>query len=260
MPHEGYFSVVQYQHDRDRAEGANVGVLLFCPGMRCLEGRFGIHFDRATKFFGQDAINSDRLAAMAKGLVNRLREDAPSTVQDYQASIRRESGGLVVGLPRMIAVSDPAADLERLFVSLVGERPRVEREGRKLPQIETLMANPVMSARIQRNVSVKVLGQSFRVPYQWTNGHPNLVLPQRFEADDSNANTMASKLAVKGHRLWAKPDDAVQRRLVVVPKFATATSDQLRTRVREILVDLDVEIVPPDELDAYAARIEREAH
>jgi hypothetical protein len=260
MPLDGYFSLVQFQADPDRAEGANVGVLLFCPARGLIEGRFAERFERAARFFGSEAVHAQRLSEWTRSLVLRLREDAPATAEEFRAATRRESGPLVVGLPRMIAVSDPVADLERLFAKLIGERPRSAREGRTLPQIEALFANPTLAQRIHRNVSVRVLGQSFRVPYEWTNGHPNLVLPQRFEADDNRANTTAAKLAVKGHRLWTKPDDHVQRKLVVVPCFATGTPDPLRARVGEVLADLDVEIVPQERLDQYAARIRTEAH
>ena len=51
-PSKGYYSILQFVPDLERAEGANIGVVLFCPERRFLDVMVSHNNDRVRHFFG----------------------------------------------------------------------------------------------------------------------------------------------------------------------------------------------------------------
>jgi hypothetical protein len=63
-PAKGYYSILQYVPDLERVEGANIGVILFCPEKRFLEVKMAGGNDRVRSFFGSNNLDLARIDAM----------------------------------------------------------------------------------------------------------------------------------------------------------------------------------------------------
>ena len=50
----GYYCIIQYAPNRERAEGANVGVLLYSPEHKFIDAMLSSSNDRVCCFFGPD--------------------------------------------------------------------------------------------------------------------------------------------------------------------------------------------------------------
>lgn len=50
-PAKGYYSILQFVPDLERSEGANIGVVLFCPDKRFLDVKVSHNNDHVRHFF-----------------------------------------------------------------------------------------------------------------------------------------------------------------------------------------------------------------
>ena len=73
MASKGYYSLIQYCPDRSRLEGANIGVVLFCPERRFLQARLSNGNDRLRRFFGAGSFDPSALAAAKRAIAARLQ-------------------------------------------------------------------------------------------------------------------------------------------------------------------------------------------
>ena len=73
MQSKGYYSLVRFVPDAFRGEGANLGVILLCPGRKFLEWKLTDKYRRARSFFRYD-IDAARLRTLGRGLVDRLEQ------------------------------------------------------------------------------------------------------------------------------------------------------------------------------------------
>ena len=129
MANKGYYSLIQYCPDRSRLEGANVGVVLFCPEQRFLQARLSSGTDRLRRFFGTGSFDPSALAAAKRAIAARLHTDglAFQTIEDIEHFIATRANALTLTQARPLKVDDPAELLDSLFTELVGGRVRREQ-------------------------------------------------------------------------------------------------------------------------------------
>jgi hypothetical protein len=130
--------------------------------------------------------------------------------------------------------------LEKLF-------RRLEKEGR---------------AKLDWSVQVPVCGLHLQVPYAYKNGVWNLVKPDRFSAQESQAMGAAIRLAIEGGFLQRHgTDDLGEKKLIVIPSFDRATDRRnLEGKVGQLLTEYHVDTVPENAVADFAAEVEETAH
>ena len=112
--------------------------------------------------------------------------------------------------PRPIKVSDPQAELAKLFESLVGGRKRragrpeaATRERELNDRFDVLLAERGLLQRVERNVQIDspLLDRTFVFPFAYRNGHLNVIQSVAFEGSKNNNIDRACQLAVEGQDL-----------------------------------------------------------
>ena len=124
----GYYALIQYCPEPSRAEGANVGVVLYCPEAKFLDVQMSLDNDHARRLFTGATFDSERLSAAKSAFANRLKQVGQEfrSVEDLEQFMRTRGNALQLVPPRPVRVDEPAASLKQLFAELVGGRSRAD--------------------------------------------------------------------------------------------------------------------------------------
>jgi hypothetical protein len=123
----GFYCVVQFQPDRFRREGVNIGVIVVAERDREIRLRFAETNERARLMFPGAQIDDRRLAAATRALARRLLE-VDRTEEAFRDFIKRESSQLVIFPPMPASIDDLDAAVDRVFKDFVADlqaAPRV---------------------------------------------------------------------------------------------------------------------------------------
>lgn len=262
----GYYSLIQFCPDPSRAEAVNVGIALFCPDAGFLGARTAAGNRAAAKLVGRSGFDRAALNAAKRAIERRLEVDRASfqTLEDFQRFAETRANVLKFTAPRPVKVVEPEKELELLFQELVGGRPRQARQRAFLPPLDNLFRKLQQEgrARLDITVTVPLVGRRLHIPYAYRNGDLNLVKPQVFSSQEGPAVDLAMRLAVEGdllQRHGAEKEGA--SRLIVVPTFDPSDDGQVaKSRVRDILGEYHVRTIPEDQVDAFVAEVEQQAH
>jgi hypothetical protein len=270
-PVKGYYSLIQFCPDASRLETVNVGVILLCPERGFLDARTCRANSRVRQAFGRkvDAKALDLAKRAMESRVRGAREDVRSR-EDLAEFARLQANALMITAPRPMRVVDPEADLEALYNELVGGEPQ-KRERRGEPEVKTrldeIFQRPSLKDRIvvKPQVTVPVLDRRFPVPYAYQNGAFNLVRPEVFVSDENNALGKAEKLMAEAamiQRHTERTDNP--QRVIVIPEVLDADPAKdttgLEAKIEALFREFAIRVVKPEELDAFAQEVEREAH
>lgn len=256
----GFYSLIQYVPDHERAEGANIGVLVFCPqAADRVAAAWSPRPPHLRDLCRQDAPSEQDLGDLVQRLERRLHQDSPADLPGLIKALGREAGKLRLVTPRAVPVADLRETAQDLCRRLVGEVQHRERMPGKIAEIEALRAEPGMAEIIRTGVTVPVAGKMLRASYEWTNGKPNVVVHTRLR-DDRTAADAACEWGGKGHLLLERPADTIPRKLAVVTRIDANVSDRARKDIGSIFEEFAVDWIPSENLPAYVARIRREAH
>ena len=133
-----------------------------------------------------------------------------------------------------------------------------------LPVLDDVFRRLEKQGRAQLNLPVVVplAGRRLHVPYAYRNGILTWSVPHRFANQDVPAVNTAMRLAIEGDFLRRhENDDLGKKQLVVIPTFQARDNDQsIEDRVVKLLDDYRIQMVPENRVDAFAARVEKEAH
>lgn len=259
----GFFSIVQFCPDLDRAECANVGVLLVVPKLGFVSVRFGNDNEAPKRRFGADAYDDARLTLAKMALEGRIKAEAAAwtTAEDLERFARLEGNHLVFSKARVILVDDPKAEVEELYTRLVHvdgvHRSRVRR-----PDLKTLFERKLKGVPLQKDVevTVPVLGK-IHIPYAYQNGKLNLVKAEAFPQDEKAATVKATELGATGRLIHANPEGpGKERRLIIVGGFDPGASEEVKQKVGLLLDELDARLVPEEQLDLFVEEVRRDAH
>ena len=267
-PVKGYYSFIQFCPDASRLETVNVGVILLCPERGFLDARTCRANSRVRQAFGRkvDAKALDMAKRAMENRVRGAREDVHSR-EDLAEFARLQANALMITAPRPMRVVDPEADLEALYKELVGGEPQ-KRERRAEPEVKTrldeIFQRPSLKDRIvvKPQVTVPVLDRRFPVPYAYQNGAFNLVRPEVFVADEGSALSKAERLTLESDMI--QRHSSQQQRVIVIPEVLDADPAKdttgLETKIEALFREFAIRVVKPEELDAFAQEVEREAH
>jgi hypothetical protein len=270
-PVKGYYSLIQFCPDASRLETVNVGVILLCPERGFLDARTCRAKKRVQQVFGKkvDLKALDLAERAMESRVRGAREDVRSR-EDLAEFARLQANALMITAPRPMRVVDPEADLEALYKELVGGEPQ-KRERRSEPEVKTrideIFQRPSLKDRIvvKPQVTVPITDRRFPVPYAYQNGAFNLVRPEVFVADENNALGKAEKLMAEAamiQRHTERTDNP--QRVIVIPEVLDADpvrdTTGLEAKIEAMFREFAIRVVKPEELDAFAQEVEREAH
>lgn len=256
----GFYSLIQYVPDHERAEGANIGVLVFCPqAAERVVAAWSLRPPHLRDLCRRDAPSEHDLGDLVQRLERRMQQDAPADLPGMIKAMGREAGKLRLVTPRAVPVADLRETAQDLCRRLVGETQHRERMPGKIAEIESLREEPGMAEIIRIGVSVPVAGKMLRASYEWTNGKPNVVVHTRLR-DDRTAADAACEWGGKGHLLLERPADKIPRKLAVVTRIDAAVSERARKEIGGIFREFAVDWIPSEQLPAYVARIRKEAH
>jgi Protein of unknown function (DUF3037) len=261
-PAKGYYSILQYIPNLERAEGANLGVVLFCPEKRFLNIKMAGGNDRVRRFFDTENLDLGRLNAMKTAFSERIRQQADVIVtpEDFKLFIETRANQMVLTEPRPMKVFDPREDLESLCEKLVGGRHKTEQQAitkqKIIKQFDEVLQKRELSPLIKKNVQIELplLHRTETYAFSYQNGQPNLIKPVVFGSDENQTFAKSCRLAVEGDNLSDK-----NYKLNVLAGFDSEEGDNRQT-VRDILGKYDVNLYFTSQIDELADYIKETAH
>jgi hypothetical protein len=259
----GFYSIIQFVPDLDRAEGANIGVVLSVPSLGYLDVKMAPDNEAPKQRFRPSSIDEARLDLAKEGIVTRiLREGGDWKYSDDLVRFANCEGNHISLLsPRTILTKAPAADLEKLFRRLIHIEARHRRTLPK-PTLDELKDLKFSGVPLRENVEVEL--PKFKplvFPFAYKNGALNLILPEAFPLEAGDAEKKASELAVKGHILHKRlsPEGDLQK-LVVIGAFHENISEDVRDRIGYIFEQQDSRLVQAEQMEEFTEEVRQQAH
>ena len=259
-PSKGYYSILQFVPDLERAESANIGVVLFCPERRFLDAKVSTNNDRIIHFFGGKNFDLLRIKAMKASFAERVRGSVASirSGDDFQLFVDTRANSLRLTDPRPMKVFEPASELSKLFNLLVGVRQKAAQTPITTEQIIRKLGNEIKKRHItnlvQRNVRIELplFHKTETYPFAFQNGRLNLVKPAVFGIDMELVVQKASKLALEGRSLLDRA-----HKLTVIAGF---NNGRERSVVKDVLNQFEVELFEATDTEKFADLIAKTAH
>lgn len=220
---QGSYALIQFSPVPERMEFLNIGVALAIPEIQFLRVRFASSHGRIDRYFRSS--NPSFLEQAKEGLARRLQREFESGFQvaALEAFASKRANELRMAPFRPVAVDEPEALLERLFVELVGE----DQVRRQKPRMARVLKEAFVKASVYglveerpEPVELPELGVSIKAPFGYQNGAYNLIDGIQFGEDPSDALEKAGKMALEGAQLWKQSNaEGAPKRLVIVADF-----------------------------------------
>lgn len=264
---KGYYSILQYVPDPERAEGVNVGVLLICPEKRFVGAQASRNNNRIRRVFGSQEIDLRRLSALKEAFEERVEAEAErlKTLEDLQHFIDTRANQLRLTAPRPVKVESPELELVNLFESLVEDRSPTELDHvtRAVTEIKRqfreLIKQRGLSEKVEEKVSydLPALGKTQVYPFGFTNGGPNVVNAVSFEAADEQATEdRACRMVVEGQDLNRLAEPV---KLNVIGSFRPEQQDRA-AHIRHLFEANNISLCTADEIEKLVEEIAATAH
>ena len=236
--------------------------MLFCAEAEFLSALVASGNRRVQQFFGRGEHDFKQLNLFKRGIKGRISTEAKriQCVEDLQKLIDQRANLIRITDPNATRVTDPKADLAKLFDALVGGVVDGERSPKR--QFRTVVAERLRGAflgeKLREAVSVDVpfLKKPVEFPFGFQNGRFNLIQPVSFIFDDpDDAVRKAWSYAAEGEALYGHSHERLgDLKLIVVGEFRSK-SDEARDPVNRLLASSNVRMVPEDGLDGLVQEI-----
>ena len=265
---KGYYSILQYVPDPERAEGVNIGLMLFCPEKGFLKIQTTESNDRVRRLLGRQrgsATNLSRLDAFKTAFEERVALEAGriQTLEDFRTFVNTRANQLRLTDPRPVKVADPEPELLNLFRLLVDDAalthvPMHHATTVIKRQFGQLLTAHKLDGVVQRDVPVELplLGRQ-QYPFAFSNGQPNVIEPETFELSRQREITeRACRLVIEGQDLSKQ---AQPTKLNIIGSFKPGQDEQVR-QVRRLLESNHVALYTVEEMGKLVDVIARTAH
>ncbi len=221
---KGYYSLVQYCPDRSRQETANLGVLLFCPGLNFLKMKNTASVKRVRSFFRDQNFNPKSLMSAVYALESRVNLIAEKTwgMNELNDFIEKRANEIILTPLRPVKVKNPELALNRLFEELVQTgKPEKKEKNDIFQKVKNIFRSPELEGRVRFNVNIPVplTDRTFKVPYAFHNGSLNLVKTETFSLQKGHAVTKAGSLIVPADLIQKHADESGLKRKVIIRHF-----------------------------------------
>lgn len=259
---KGYYSVVQYVPDLDRAESVNIGVLMFVAETNFCEVRLSRDNGRVRHFFCVSGDDLTRLTEFKRSFTHRIEAEKLNltSVEQLEKFIHTRGNQIQLTEPRFVKVLKTCEEqLDQLFIDLVGIDSKTKREnlGAKLKQ-RFEKAGIIDRLKTDLSLRVPVLEREIRIPYGYQNGKFHLLQPVRFKASsvDSNVN-LACVYSLEGQSLHNYHDNELgDLKLNVIGSFHGESREAIGD-VRRVLASNDVKLWTESDLPNLIDEIRR---
>jgi hypothetical protein len=239
---------------------------LFVPAIGYGDAQFSQSSAHPKTMFGAKNVDTELLSMASKALRAQFVDESANwkDVEAMELFGAKLGNDLLMTKPEVVVVENPAAELDSLFLDLVGTDKvgRLRRQRTEMPDLSPLKQLKMEGVKLDENVFVPIPGwgeQKFDFGFQ--NGSYNLIDKGAFPANLSQAKEKASTFGAKGQLLHkATENDAVHNKLIVVANFSEALSTAALDDIAIILKGCNTEIVRADELTAFVERVRQEAH
>lgn len=265
---KGYYSILQYVPDPERAEGVNIGLMLFCPEKEFLVIQTTESHDRVRKLLGKQRSSAailSRLDSFKTAFVERVELETGriQTLEDFRGFVNTRANQLRLTDPRPLKVADPEAELSNLFRLLVDdkatERMPTQRATTAIKkQFGQLLTAHHLDEVVTKNfpIELPMFGRR-HYPFHFRNGVDNVIEPESFESLGPKETTeRACRLLFEGQKL---NQQASPIKLNVISSFKPTHQDQIN-HVREILAASPVALYTVDEMSKLIQVITETAH
>ena len=269
-PAKGYYSILQYVHDPERSEGANIGIVLFCPGRNFLRAQTASGNDRIRRFFGREEgveLDLDRINALKVTFEERVSAELGRirTPDEFQQFVDSRANQFLLTHPRPVKVTEPESELASLFEALVGgrrrkgARPEPSPEEEIIHEFDRLLTERGVADRVKRAFEVEsvLLDRRLVFPMAFRNGSINVVQPVLFPSAKERSIDRACQLAVEGDDLIKRPDPI---KLNVLGEFDVSSDGALISHVRALLEKYGAKLYMAGKSDALVEEIASTAH
>jgi hypothetical protein len=169
--------------------------------------------------------------------------------------------------PRLAKIECIDDDFDRLFSNLVEEQEPVLPD--KITPAELLppsLREVFNRLSLQDKVwnpgpiTVPILKRTLDVPYAFKNGVVNLVQPQVFKTG-KRAETDAAKLVIDGDLISKHRIDGVRHKLIVISaQESPEQAKEIDEHIAPLFDEYKVKLVRPQDVDSFAAKVEKSAH
>lgn len=262
---KGYYSILQYVPDLERAEGVNVGVALICPERDFLKARTVKDNSRIKRFFKNAEIDLKRLTALKEAFEERIEAEAKRilTVEEFQHFIDTRANNLRLTSPRQVKLESPEVELQRLFESLVEDDAQVDPATRSITEVKKqfreLIKRHNLSDKVKERVAYQLplLGKCETYPFGYRNGQPNVVDTVSFEATDERAiEDRACRVVVEGQDL-SRLNEPVK--LNIIGSFRPDQQERA-AHIRRLLEENRISLHTASDIEALVEEIAATAH
>ncbi|MGV0818447.1 DUF3037 domain-containing protein [Martelella sp. AMO21009] len=212
---QGYFSIIQYSDNPERAEYINIGVALFArtpPYVLCKFGERpkriksafnvspGVHFELL-----QNSLKSRLLSEFGEGW----------QLDNINTFILQRSGKIRLLPLRSVLIRDAKMDLQEIFSDLVGDLPFKKRRQRVNTKLASKLKEYGVDGLLEKPSPVLLSGGiKIEAPYGYQNGAFNLIQGLSLGTEPDKALSKASPHMIEGNILFT--ETLREKRLVVV--------------------------------------------
>ncbi len=256
---KGYFSLIQYCPMPSRREVANVGVVLVCADRQFQEVLIARNHDRVRRFFGIRGQDLKNLQKLEGSLSFRIENANLRTVDALAEFARLRSNELVMTTPSFIAVDDPSMTLLALFREMVAPPTTVRHRSDLRTQLGRLFKRyvSVQMASKDIQINVPVLDRPWDADFSYETQRMNYVRVQSIA--DKRSETEAIRVITEWDLLQRHHVTATGSELIVpLPTPVTQEQEVVRTKLRQLFGEYNVETVIEEEFSRYATKVQHE--
>ncbi|MBI4569251.1 MAG: DUF3037 domain-containing protein [Planctomycetes bacterium] len=263
-----YFCLIQYCPDPARYEAVNVGILLFCPSRSdfFLQSRVAPSNERVRRMFGKKSYSSEFVDRAKRAMVERIEAERRHirTVEDLKAFAATRANEIRLSPPRLLATTDPKAELDRMFDEYVldrRERPSTRRSSpRTIPALRKALTPLVrdLKVRTQYPHVIPIDGRTEVFPFAWGNGRLNLVAEQVFPREPDHAKARAKEL-VTDSQLLDSPPEGPGAVLQVVASIPPEVADA-KTAIVAMFKQFHARLILETDIPNFVHEVEGQAH
>ncbi|MCE7933838.1 MAG: DUF3037 domain-containing protein [Chlorobi bacterium CHB2] len=265
QPAKGYYSIVQYVPDVERTEGANIGIVLFCPDKHFLQAKLSPNNNRVNRFFGSKPdsnLDGTRIKTLKMAFQERMvfEKGRIKTQEDFRLFGASRGNHLLLTEPRPIKVLNPEEELNQLFNRLVRSNSnRKQNDDTKHlikeidKQFESEISKQGIAQLIKKNVLLELplLKRSEVFPFSFQNGQQNVIKTFAIRSNDQKNTNQACVLAMEGKALAD-----INVKLNVLAKYDAVEDDH----VPNIFASMDIPVHTVDRIEEFVLEIKKSAH
>lgn len=235
MKGQGYYSLLQYSEQPERAEFVNIGVVLFSDVPPHALVRMSSSARRVERVFGVPMKAPFKVEK--ESIERRIRNEFAHAWDrgSIEKFVSLRSGKIRLSPPRSVLVSDPEKLVDELFARLVADERPQQRSSRASSKLKRVLVSRDVERFLQKRpepVMLPEVGLTIKGHYGYQNGMYNLIRAVSLNKEPDLAIKDIGDVLVEAKWLHEKPE--LGRRLVVVgdvedqvPEFVNKIEDEM---------------------------------